>query len=331
MPGAISKAIEDAQTILLTTAELDGDAVGAITALAIAIERRWPEKEIRIVTDEVLPSRYKFLEHEPGVYKCAADVAVEPIDLGIVLDGDPERLRTATPHYEAAKLRGLIDHHKTSVLVSVDVSLLDIHAASTTELVLALCDLWGVEVDQRIAKPIFAGMVFDTSIFRYRMTNPSTLRAAARLLETGIDHASIVEEVLLQQPEDKVRLRGRMIEKMQRGAGGRLAWATLTRGEMNGTEAGGLVDDLVFIEGVEVAALLNERIDGSIKLSLRSRGGVDVSTVARQLSPQGGGHARAAGATLTGQLDEEARRVVEFAAESLAAASAPRMADTPQQ
>jgi len=317
MPEAISKAIEGAQTILLTTAELDGDAVGAISALAVAIERRWPEKEIRIVTDEVLPARYAFLEHAPGVYQCAADVAPEPIDLGIVLDGDPERLRTATPHYEAARVSGLIDHHKTSVHVSVDVSLLDIHAASTTELVLALCDLWGVDVDESIAGPIFAGMVFDTSIFRYRMTRPSTLRAAARLLETGIDHAKIVEEVLLQQPEDKVRLRGRMIEKMQRGAGGRLAWATLTSGEMNGSEAGGLVDDLVFIEGVEVAALLNERADGSIKLSLRSRGGVDVSTVARSLSPQGGGHARAAGATLFGSLEDAALRVVEYAEKSL--------------
>ena len=317
MPRAISEAIEGAKTILLTTAELDGDAVGAISALAIVVGRRWPDKAIRIVTDERLPARYAFLEHAPGVYQAAVDVPVEPIDLGIVLDGDPERLRSATPHYEASRVRGLIDHHKTSVHVSVDVALLDIHAASTTELVLELCDLWGVEVDRAIARPIFAGMVFDTSIFRYRMTRPSTLRAAARLLETGIDHAKIVEEVLLQQPEDKVRLRGRMIEKMRRDEDGRMAWATLTHAEMNGTEAGGLVDDLVFIEGVEVAALLNERSDGTIKLSLRSRGEIDVSSVARELSPQGGGHARAAGATLHGSLDEAAARVVECAKKSL--------------
>ena len=317
MPKAISEAIERARTLLLTTAELDGDAVGAISALAVAIERRWPDKSVRIVTDEVLPARYAFLEHAPGAYRAAADVPVEAIDLGIVLDGDPERLRSATPHYQASRVRGLIDHHKTSVHVSVDVALLDIHAASTTELVLELCDLWGVEVDRTIARLIFAGMVFDTSIFRYRMTRPSTLRSAARLLETGIDHARIVEEVLLQQPEDKVRLRGRMIEKMRRDDDGQIAWATLTHTEMNGTEAGGLVDDLVFIEGVKAAALLNERSDGTIKLSLRSRGEIDVSTVARELSPQGGGHARAAGATLHGTLDEAAARVVECVRKSL--------------
>ena len=163
-------------------------------------------------------------------------------------------------------------------------------------------------------------MVFDTSIFRYRLTRPQTLRGAARLLETGIDHARIVEDVLLQQKADKVRLKGRMIDKMQLDAGGRFAWAALTAEEVNGAETGGLVDDLVFVEGVEVGALLVGRGDGTVKLSLRSRGGVDVSAVARTCNPQGGGHTRAAGALFRCPLDEASARAVRIVEDALSQA-----------
>ena len=174
-------------------------------------------------------------------------------------------------------------------------------------------------MDQDLAGAIYAGMVFDTSIFRYRLTRPATLRAAAILLETGIDHARIVEEVLLQQSAAKMRLRGRMIEKMNLEFEGRLAWAVLTQGEVAGVESGGLVDDLVFIEGVEVGALFVENVSGEFKASLRSRGGVDVAKLAQAFSPMGGGHRRAAGATLMGKKEQVIPDAVELARQALAA------------
>lgn len=311
MPHPITKAIESAESILLTTTEIDGDAVGAIVALALAIEQKWPQKRVLSVTHESMLERYNSLLFSPGLFRRAQETPVEQYGLSIVLDGDPERLGDASAHYEAAHVRGIIDHHVTSVNSDCDVALHDPEAASTTELILELCDEWGVELTREIAAAIYAGMVFDTSIFRYRLTRPKTLRGAARLLETGIDHAKIVEEVLLQQKADKVRLKGRMIDKMHLQAGGRLAWAALTAEEVNGTETGGLVDDLVFVEGVEVGVLLVARVDGTVKLSLRSRGGVDVSAVARSCNPQGGGHARAAGALLRCPLDEATARTVD--------------------
>lgn len=317
MPNALTRAIAKAGSILLTTPDLDGDAVGAIAALGRAVAVRWPEKRVIVLADEPLPARYAFLVPPDLPFQMADAVPVSPVDLALVIDGDPARFQAVQPHFAAARQRGMVDHHKSSDLGDLDVGLLDPLAASTTELVLRLCDHWGVALDPALAEAIFTGMAFDTSVFRYRLTRPRTLRAAARLLETGIDHAQIVDRVLMSQPVERVRLRGQMIMSMQLAAEGRLAWASLTAAQVDAAETGGLVDDLVFIEGVEIGLLAVERGDGRVKVSLRSRGGIDVSALARRLSPHGGGHARAAGATLRASLDDATERAVVAALAAL--------------
>lgn len=302
MPQSIANALASAQVILLTTTELDGDAVGAIVGLQLLIAKKWPEKEVFAIAHETLPSRYHSIVPNVGLFQRSEDVPVQHVDLSIVLDGDPERLLSATAHYQNAKLTGIIDHHKSSIGAPCDISLHDPSAASTTELILSICDHLEVQLDTDIAAAIYAGLIFDTSVFRYGHTAPRSLRAAARLVETGIDHRRIVEKVLFEQPLDKVRLRGRMIEKMTIESDGMFAWSTLSAEEVDGSDTGGLVDDLVFVEGVEVGALLVERADGSVKISLRSRGGVDVADVAQRCAASGGGHPRAAGVKLCGSL-----------------------------
>jgi len=289
---------------LIGPLDLDGDAVGAMVALGLAIRRRWPACEVSLIADEALPARYRFLGRDDLPFRRAADLPATPAG-------------AAQRHYAAARVRGLVDHHKSADTAAVDVAFLDPLAASTTELVLQLCDHWGVALDAALAAPIYAGLVFDTHVFRYRLTRPPTLRAAARLMETGIDHAWLVERVLLDQPIEKVRLRGRMLDRLEVALEGRLAWAILDEKACAGVETGGLVDDLVFIEGVEVGMLLIARSGGRVKLSLRSRGGVDCAEVAQVLTSSGGGHARAAGATVTGTARAVAEGVIAEVARRL--------------
>lgn len=320
MPHAMTRAVSQARTVLLTTPDIDGDAVGSIVALALALHRRW-RCRITVACDEPLPDRYAFLVDDPHMFQLAAELPTTPFDLALVLDGEPVRLGETGEHYRRARRRGLVDHHKTSVDCGADVMFLDPECSSTAEMVLRLCDHWGVRIDATLAAPIWAGMVFDTSVFRYRLTRPATLRNAARLLETGIDHARICELALLQQSLPKVRRRGIMINKLQTAVGGRLAYASLTREELGDAETGGLVDDLVFIEGVEIGALLIDKGEGRIRLSVRSRGAVDVALLARSLTPHGGGHARAAGATLQGPLPAAVHAFVTAATAALMASS----------
>ena len=321
MPQSMANALASAQDILLTTTELDGDAVGAIVGLQLLIAKKWPQKAVYAVTHEALPDRYQFIVPDTALFQRPSEVDARRYDLSIVLDGDPGRLRTAEEHYQSAALTGIIDHHKSSIDAPCHVSLHDPQAASTTELILQLCDHLHVEVDIAIARAIYAGLIFDTSVFRYGHTAPRSLRAAARLVETGIDHRRIVEKVLFEQSLDKVRLRGRMIDKMSIEHDGLFAWSSLSVEEVCDSETGGLVDDLVFVEGVEVGALLVERPDGSVKISFRSRGGVDVADVAQRCAKSGGGHPRAAGVTLHGSLGNVLDRMGNHVREALSRAA----------
>lgn len=314
-------AVEGAERIMLTAPDrLDGDAIGALLGLRRALLARWPHKQVRVITEEAVPPRYAFLEGATTAFELAGEIPVEGADLAIVVDGDPGRLGAATPHFQAAAKTGQIDHHKSSRPEAVDVALLDPAAASTTEMILTVCDHWQVPLDRPLAEALYTGVIFDTNTFRYRMTRPATMRAAARMMEAGIDHATLVERVLMDQPLSKAKLRAKMLDRMVIFHGGRGAWARLDGHETKGVETGGLVDDLLFIEGVELAILVMIKGPRKVKLSLRSRGEVDCCALAQQLSPRGGGHTRAAGATVEGPVDETIARMI---------AAAPSVLDAP--
>lgn len=302
MRGAFTEAVEGAQTVVVGAGEgVDPDAVGAAVALVGAIRARWPEKTARVRFGEAVPSGSRFLME--GVDR---EVPAE-LDLVVLVDCGPERLGAFAGVFGRATVRAQIDHHRSATGQGVDVAWLDATAASTTQMVAQLCDAWGVALDRRIAEAVYAGLVFDTGGFRYALTSPETLRLAARCLEAGIDHARIVESVLLEQSVETLRLRGTVASRVQ--VVGHVACAWLDWQERRGVAVGGLVDDLVFLEGVEVGLLAVGRADGRTKVSLRSRGAVDVAAVAKGLSAGGGGHFRAAGATVEGTPEAVARAV----------------------
>ena len=315
MDGLTSR-VTRAASIRLTTPDLDGDSVGALAALAMGVRQRWPGVAVSVILPEPMPARYAFLMGDVPSMEAVGEPG--PVDLCVVVDGSPGRLGALRPWFDSAGCRAVVDHHRSSDPSAADVSVIDHGAASTTLLVLELLDRWGVRLDSDMAAALWAGLVFDTSLFRYKLSSPRALRAAARLLEVGIDHAGVAERVLLQQSEGKARLRALVIERMAVACSGALAMTCLSADDVGDAESGGLTDELVFIEGVEVGALLMGKGDGRIKVSLRSRGRVDVSAVGSSLSASGGGHARAAGATVRGaSMAEVAARVQALVAAAL--------------
>lgn len=301
MPRCVTEAIWEAETILLTAPPpLDTDAIGAIAALALAIQRRWPKKRLFARVTEDISSSFQTI---PRPLPITHDLDLpEALDLVIVLDGTPERLGPLLPLFEAAACKVQIDHHRTASSLPLDVSLRDPKAASTTLLILELCDRWGVALDEELAACIHAGLLVDTGGFLYHLTDARALRAAARMLEAGIDHPKLAERLLLEQSLDRARLRGEVLSGLRFLFDQRVAYAVIDHAVPSGV-TGGVVDELVFIRGVEVGALLLKK-DTGCKISLRSRGGVDVSAVAQRLSPSGGGHARASGASFSCDLPE---------------------------
>ena len=162
------------------------------------------------------------------------------------------------------------------------------------------------------ARGLYAGLVFDTSIFRYKLTSPGSLRMAADLVEIGIDHADIVERLLLVQDPERVLLRAKVLSQLKRQFEGQFCLSVLDFKTVGNVDSGGLVDDLIFISGVHVAALIIELQDGRSRISLRSRGPINVAYIASSLHPTGGGHVRSAGVTLDMSL-ERATEALECA------------------
>lgn len=298
-------AFSAARRVLLTgPLDPDGDSLGACLALARGVAG------ISEATVDVAgtPSfRYRWM---PGADRMVPDERIAgPYDVAVVLDGDRHRLPAPVGvAYEAAAVRGLVDHHASTDPGGYDIALLDPRAASATELVHQMLKDWSVAVDRDLAALLYTGLIFDTGGFRYSNTRPSTHRLAAELLETGLDHSSITAAVLMERRPGGLRLLGRVLDRAIYGADGAVVVGSVSQADLRAFDAAeadieGIVDMLLFTKGVEIAVLAIEKPSGQVKLSLRSRTWVNVARIASSLSPGGGGHARAAGVTLDQPMD----------------------------
>lgn len=319
-PLALIEALQACQRVLLTgPAEPDGDSLGACLALQRILTARGVHTT---VTGEV-PSRYAWM---PGAADFVGEDAIEPnFDAVVVLDGDRHRLPPrASDAFSAARVKGIVDHHASTRPAGYTHSWIAADATSTCEMLYDALAPWGHPLDHDLAILLYVGAIFDTGGFRYSNTTPATHRMAAVLLETGIDHATICARVLMERRISGLRIAGEIYSEAELHLDGALAIGTLCRTEAERLQLvpgdlEGLVDTLLYTTGVEVAALLVERQGALVKASFRSRGRVNVSTVAQRLVPTGGGHAKAAGAVLSGDLDHVRARTVEEVRASLIA------------
>ena len=273
----------------------DGDSLGACLGLRRVLMAKAPGVVIDVVGE---PSgRYAFLPDMAAVLPNASAAGADGV---VVLDGDCHRLPAAVrAAFDAAEWTGLVDHHTSTDSSGYAVSLLAPGSESTCGMVAGIADAWAVPLDRDLASLLYAGIVFDTGAFRYSNTQPSTHRLSARLLEAGIDHSSIVLRTLVERRAASVRLMGRVFSSVRFGAAGRsvvgeVSIESLRMAGAAESDLDGIVDVLQHIEGVEVAALVTEWPRGA-KVSLRSRGRLNVATLAQALHPSGGGHAKAAG------------------------------------
>jgi bifunctional oligoribonuclease and PAP phosphatase NrnA len=324
----IRAAIDSSASVLITSAaKPDGDSVAAQLALRRMILMYKPATRVDIINEVLCPPRYRFLPGADAMRTIDDPDLLERYDAAITVDCSPERSGRVRPLHDLAKVRINIDHHIVRTEAGADINLVWPHAGSTAEMIVDFLDnpAWKAPVDPVFAEILYTGMIFDSGGFVYKLTTPHTLRTAARLLETGFDFARVAERVLLVRSVPARLLLGRVISGMTLHADGAIASAVVTLAMMGEVGAStddleGLVEQVIFTEGLEVAVLAIELpAANEYKFSLRSRGRVNVAALARTLEPQGGGHDRAAGCTLSGSADEVVSRVVRAVAERLEA------------
>jgi phosphoesterase RecJ-like protein len=226
------------------------------------------------------------------------------------------------PGFPGSQVTGpvvIIDHHHAHDDVG-DVVYRDTNAAATGEVVVRLADELGLEsLPEGSATPLYAAIVSDTGGFRYATTRPATLRLGARLVEAGADPWHVAYQLFERWEPARLRLLSAIIATIEMAFDGRVAIMRVTREMLdicgaNDDMVEGMVNYARRVEGVEIGALLWEwqvptADDGHVatKISLRSRGNVDVSVIATALG--GGGHRAAAATQLPITIDEAEERL----------------------
>lgn len=293
---------------LISHVSPDGDTLGSGLALYQGLLAL--EKNVQIVCADPVPATYRFLPFSDRILlpqnakPTRAVIAVDCADVGRV--GSAEFLLQKP----AATLN--IDHHDTNTAY-LEQNFVR-HVAAAGELIYHLLLRLRVPITVPIASCLYTALVTDTGNFAYSNTTPDTLRIAAELLETGIDLPELNRLLFRTTPLNKVRLRGRAIDRMKLYADGKICFCALSLKDFaacgaTNEDTEGVIDSLRDIDTVEIAALLHEDTDGSIRVSLRGKRVSDVSAVAASFG--GGGHRLAAGCTLHTPMDEAAETILK--------------------
>jgi bifunctional oligoribonuclease and PAP phosphatase NrnA len=302
----------------------DADTLGATLAICRIVERGGATATA-VFTDPV-PPLYDFLA-DVGRARLDPDPGID-YDLLVVSDcGSLDRIgavRDRHPELFARLPRVVIDHHASNDAVS-DTDWIEPHSAATCEMVTLLAARLGVPLDEgdgALAADLMSGIVMDTATFAHPNATPRTLAVSAALVAAGAPLSDISRRLYRSKPDAQLKLFGRVLDRLETAAGGRIIHSTLLDADLAATGAiaphsEGIIDLLAQSEAAEVAIVFKEAGEGT-RISVRTKpGGVDATVLTGVFG--GGGHARASGATIVLPV-AEARRAVLAEAERMVAA-----------
>jgi phosphoesterase RecJ-like protein len=325
VPDVVVERLRGARHVLAVGHENpDADTLGATLAIVAIVEALGARAD-PVCTDPP-PPLYDFIA---GIDRVRTDPdPAADYDLLVVSDcGTLDRVGAVRERHEELfeRLpRVVIDHHASNDGVG-DADWIDPESAATCEMVALLAARLGVGFDgpvgQGMAAALMAGIVMDTATFAHPNATPRTLAVAAALVEAGAPLSDISRRLYRSKPEGQLRLFGRVLDRLESTDGGRVVWSTLWDADLaaTGTEppqSEGIIDLLAQADDAEVMILFKE-VGPTTRLSVRTKpGGVDATVLTGRFG--GGGHARAAGATVALPVDQ-ARPAVLAEATRLAA------------
>jgi len=305
MLNKVLECIAKRERFLLTShARPDGDAVGSVLACAQIL--RSLGKQADVVLSDCVPHIYRPLPYADHVLQTKA--VNGNYEAAIILECDS---------IERTRLEGLgskflvnIDHHRSGKAFG-HINWIDPNACATAEMIYRLGREAGVKISSEIATCLYTAVMTDTGSFRFAGTTDRTFALAGELVRCGADPVRCAHDVYFSNPTSKMRLLGSALSTLRRE--GRVAWMHVTRAQSDhcgafDEDAEGLVNYAISIAGVQVAVFFREMPDRRYRVSLRSKGAVDVAAVAESFG--GGGHYNASGCALDGPLSMATERVL---------------------
>jgi phosphoesterase RecJ-like protein len=325
----IAKAFEPGQRVALTThVNADGDGVGAEIALWHLLTKRGARAAITNPTP--FPERYRFLLEGADRADRSQDAVkhLESADVIVVLDiSDVGRLGHLARVVEASAAPVVcIDHHTSNGRLPPGPRLVDPDASATGELLYDLARSANWALSREAAQALYVALLTDTGGFRFSNTSARTLEVASHLLAEGLDPETIYRNVYANESEGRIRLLAGVLETLVVESERGLAWITVPPGALerygvDPADLEGVVEFPRSIRGVRLAILFRKIASGRIKVSFRSVGDIDVAELAQRFG--GGGHRKAAGASLEGTLANVQTQVLAVCRDLLEAAPTP--------
>jgi len=306
----IQQILKSQNIVLSTHRQCDGDGLGSELALFHALLKL--NKNVQIINVDSTPRKYVFLEPHKYVqiFETHAQLP-EQIDLVLIFDTNDHRL--LEPLYkELVKKNPVIacvDHHP--ILKSgpqpPELSWIDVKAASTGEMVFKLINALQIPWDGLMAQAIYTSIVFDTQLFRYIRNSPESHNIAARLLSYPFDIDEIHRYLFSQQTPEKIAFLCKALQSIEYTCEERLAFIKIKKKDLLEHKMGlddsrDLIDFVMSIDRLDAAVVFREDAPNEYKLSLRSKGRLDVLQIAEKVG--GGGHLSASGAYLRGNYEE---------------------------
>jgi len=290
--------------ICTSHARPDGDAVGS--ALACCQILRSMGKQANVVLSDGVPGIYRPLPYADSVLRGVEQAP--DADAAIILECDGiarTKLTGLDKHYLIN-----IDHHDTARPFG-HVNWIDPNACATAEMIFRLARQAGVKISPEVATCLYTAVLTDTGSFCFTGTTERTFALAQELVRCGADPVKIAHSVYFSTQLSKMRLLGEALCTLHKD--GSLAWMNVTHRAMELCESQeedceGLVNYALAIQGIEVALFFREQADGRFRVSLRSKGAINVARVAETFG--GGGHSCASGCAIEGPLSVATERMI---------------------
>ena len=320
---SVLTALRGKETAVLTT-HINSDGDGCGSQIALAAWLREVGTEAFIVNPTPVPQSFLFLVPDESWVVDATSAEAQELcdgaDVAVVLDtGEVPRIGRVRPLIDGLPTV-VIDHHPPGDRPIEGVSFRDSSASATGELVFDLIHRAGGPWPASADLPMYVAIMTDTGSFRFSNTTPASFQIAAELVGRGVNPDEAYRQIYGSVPRRQYRLLESALALLEVDEEGGVAWMTVPADQFEAL--GAIPDDLEgminyprSIEGVEVGLLFRQIPRKGIKVSFRSNGAVNVNALARQFG--GGGHIRAAGALIEGQMDQVRQDVTHATREAV--------------
>jgi phosphoesterase RecJ-like protein len=295
----VLRSIRDRNSFLVTShTRPDGDAIGSVLATRELLCRMG--KHVDAVMRDPVPVIYQPLPYTNAIQQVQHVNGTH--EVALILECDSLQ-RTGIDGIDSQQRMLInIDHHN-SAREFAHINWIQKDACATAEMIFNLARVAGVKLTPEMATCLYTAVLTDTGSFCFFGTNQRTFALAEELVRAGADPAAIAHDVYFANPEGKMRLLGEALQTMQRHSD--LMWMYVTQEHMRNSGAReedceGLVNYALSIEGIQTALFFRELPNGRFRVSLRSKGNIDVASIAEKFG--GGGHRCASGCSIEGPL-----------------------------